>query len=166
MKKRRRRDQQAAAKLLSVPTEEDWGDYKGDIDREWTFKEYLGKSNADLRSSVIGYPLGATEALRYMAPIPFRYYALGFNQLLLENAFSGEYDSAGAASSFITAARMKLEEEPHAILPILQEIYPTLRQLCIRQEELGAPRKIYGDFNLRLIEIDKLIVALGAPLPE
>jgi hypothetical protein len=39
-------------------------------------------------------------------------------------------------------------------------------QLCIRQEELGAPRKIYGDFNLRLIEIDKLIVALGAPLPE
>jgi len=32
---------------LHVPSEMEWGDYKGDLDQEWAHDQYIGRSNEE-----------------------------------------------------------------------------------------------------------------------
>jgi hypothetical protein len=76
LKKNRKR-----GKSPSVPTEDDWGDYKSDLDQNHAYSVFAGRTNDEMQPFFGRNPLAMTDDLRWMPDVPFRYYpefALGF----------------------------------------------------------------------------------------
>jgi hypothetical protein len=111
------------SKPLTVPTEEDWGDYKSDLDQEHAHSVFAGRTNQEAQPFFRRNPIEATDELRWMPAIPFRYYMLAFRDFIMAGQFDFSY-AADAASCFIGLVMQKLEKQPAHIVPIMAELIP------------------------------------------
>src|ERR1039458_10548038 len=85
---------------MVVPTEEDWGDYRRDLDQEWAHRQFAGRTNAEMLPEFDRNVLERAEDLHWMPAIPFRYYMLGFRDYILAGEFAESFASY-AGSCFL-----------------------------------------------------------------
>lgn len=143
-----------------VPTEEDWGDYRRDLDQEWAHRQFAGRTNAEMLPEFGRNVLERAEELHWMPAIPFRYYMLGFRDYILAGEFAESFAS-DAASCFLRLVLVLLEEEPAKIAPIMPELLPTLRHVGVNQVSFDAEEDIYGSFRDTLARIESLSASPG-----
>lgn len=140
---------------MPVPTEEEWGSYKTDLDAGYVYSVFAGKSNDDVQIDFEQNVIEKTDELRWMPIVPFQYYMLGLRQFIETRAQDFD-DRSDAASCFIRLVEEKLKDAPDFIFPIIDELMPTVKYVAENQSRFDADKSIYGDF----IEIYENILKL------
>jgi hypothetical protein len=131
---------------MQIPTEEQWGDYKDELDEEYAHRMFAGKSNDEMQVAFEENVLARTEDFRYMPRTPFRYYMLEFKQFI-ESCKEDYDDRSDAASCFICLVEDAFKCGPDDILPILDQVLPTVKYIAENQRWFDADIDIYGDFK-------------------
>ncbi|BBB62359.1 hypothetical protein UNDKW_4086 [Undibacterium sp. KW1] len=141
---------------LEIPSEEDWGDYKNDLDQKYAYKMFFGKNLAEARLLFQGAVIERTEELRFMPVIPFQYYIGAYYQYLTSLAVLNNRNASDTASCFLRLVESKLSDDPDSISPLMKELMSAIEYLAKNQTLFGADVDIYGDFNEILSEIKRL----------
>jgi hypothetical protein len=144
---------------MTVPTEEDWGDYHSDLDQEYAHRLFAGHTNEEMQPHFRANVIERTSELRFMPEIPFRYYMIGFRDFVMAGNF--EYEGADAASCFLRLVLQKLQQEPACIAPIMPELLETVEHVARNQSTFDADKDIYGDFLDVAAQIRALNAARG-----
>ena len=142
-------------KVSSVPTEQDWGDCKSDLDQKHAYSVFARRTNDEMQPFFRRNALALTDDLRWMPDVPFRYYILGFRDPVMARQFDlrGE---ASAASCFLELVLEKLEKQPRLVVPIMAELLPALEYVARKQSLFDAGESIYGNFLEKLFRIQTL----------
>jgi len=138
---------------LRIPNEEDWDNYKQDLDQQWAHDQYCGRSNEEMQGYFSNNPIEAAADLRFMPEIPFRYYMLGYKDLVMSDDLEQASD---AASCFLNLIVQKLEEQPRYIVPIMPYLLSALEYVAQHQSEFDAPEDVYGNFLEKFVRIQEL----------
>jgi len=131
---------------VRVPVNEDWGDYKQDLDQIFAYNIFAGKSNSEVQKFFLQNVIERTDELRFMPIKPFQYYMIGFKQYVKTLAFNDD-SSSDAVSCFIRLVEEKLTKYPEYIIPIISEVYPVVQHITDHQLDYGADINIYDDFT-------------------
>jgi hypothetical protein len=59
---------------MRLPTEAEWGNYQADLDQSYAHKMFGGRTNQEMIPHFQRNVIERTDELRWMPPIPFRYY--------------------------------------------------------------------------------------------
>ncbi len=140
---------------LNVPTEDDWGDYESDLDQNHAHSVFARRTNEEMQQFFRQNPIGLTEDLRWMPELPFRYYILGFRDVVIANQFNS-CDASDAASCFLGLILEKLEKNPRTIVPIMPELLASVEYVAQNQKLFDADEHIYGNFLEKLSRIRSL----------
>jgi len=140
----------------NVPSEEDWGDYRSDLDQEWAHRVFAGHTNAGMQAEFRANVIERVDELRFMPAVPFRYYVIGFRDFIQSLQF-GDLEAPDATSCFLNLVVQKLEQDRNCILPILPELLETVDYVAKNQVAFDADLDIYGDF----LDVAKRIHALS-----
>jgi len=140
---------------MRVPSEAEWGDHQGDLDQDYAHKRFAGRTNQEMVPHFRRKLIESTGELRWMPEIPFRYYMLGFRDLVTAGGFE-DLGASDAASCFLGLVLEKLEAQPDYIQPIMPELFPALRHLAQNQALSGAAKSIYGSFYNKVAQIESL----------
>jgi hypothetical protein len=93
-------------------------------------------------------------------PIPFRYYVFAYKILLLGQEQPGNVTycpvPSEVASTLLSLIKIKLEESPNVILPVMEELMPAAEYVAANQELLKANKDIFGSFAEKVDEIKRL----------
>jgi len=141
---------------MPIPTEEQWGNYKDDLDEEYAHRMFAGKSNDEVQVLFEQNVIERSEDLRWMPKMPFQYYMLGFKQFI-ENRADHCDDRSDAASCFIRLVEEKLKNAPDSILPIIDHVMPAVEFVIRNQSRFDADIRVYGKFSEIYDNILKLI---------
>jgi hypothetical protein len=155
MKPPRRREIRAKIKRQQIPTEQDWGNYRDDLDQNHAYQAFHNKTNEDMQPYFRKTTLGAAEDLHWMPKIPFQYYMIGFCDFIGLEDFDPSYAS-DAASCFLNLVIDKLENHPDFILAIMPDLMPTIEFVASHEARSKAPIDIYGNFQKKLKQIRKM----------
>ncbi len=152
-----------------IPTEEDWewGSVPCphlDLDVKYTRHKFFGKSMDEVIPFFFNNALMGMEEVCYMPPIPFRYYMLSFAKFLMSpKLVSEEYawssEPAMGAWTFLNTIKRMLQESPSFILPIIDELLPTIQYVAEHQELYGCDVDTDGSFPELVTEIKSLYAA-------
>ena len=142
--------------MSEIPTEEQWGSWKSDVDLASAHNIFFGKSNAEVQDDFYRCVIERADELRYMPNEVFQYYILGFKDFIMAGKFQ-LFDSADAADSFLKLIEHKLKNSYESLKPVFSDIYPAIEYVCQNQVEFDADINIYGDFSERLEGIKKAI---------
>lgn len=142
-------------KPLSMPTEEDWGDYHSDLDQKHAHSVFARRTNAEMQPFFRKNPVGITDDLRWMPDGPFRYYVLGFRDCVMAREFD-LLDGSDAASCFLELVVEKLEKHPRLIVPVMPDLLPAIEYVARNQALFSADEAIYGSFLEKLSRIETL----------
>lgn len=140
---------------MNIPTEADWRseDWEGDLDTEWAYREFHGKTMEEAVRLFEDNALRCSENLIYMPNRVFGFYLKAYITYLMSDAAVG--DSNGA-SCFIGLIRLRAESKRDDIIPLWPEIEPMLKYLAEHQERFEAEWIIYGCFRSQIHEIVQL----------
>jgi hypothetical protein len=141
---------------LTVPAEEDWGNYSNDLDQEYAHRIFAGKSAEQVMPEFERNVIERASELRFMPEVPFRYYMLAFKDYVLSDLVVLNSLAPDAASCFLGLIIEKLRVSPEVIAPIMDELMPVVLHVAANQEKFGADLDIYGDFREMLVEIQSL----------
>lgn len=146
---------------LQVPSEEEWGNYKEDLDRKYAHKMFSGKSHEQVISRFEDNIIEAVDELRFMPPIPFRYYMLALRNYMVSKLVLANPMVSDAASCFLRLVAEKLRETPNFIFPIIGDLMPAIEYVATNQKLFDADIDIYGDFAEKLTEIKGLLALMS-----
>src|SRR5208283_1793857 len=104
-----------------------------DLDQEHAHSVFAGRTNQEAQPFFRRNPIEATDELRWMPAIPFRYYMLAFRDFIMAGQFDFSY-AADAASCFIGLVMQKLEKQPAHIVPIMAELIPAIEYVARNQD--------------------------------
>jgi hypothetical protein len=138
--------------MTAIPSEEDWDNYKEDLDATYAHNLFIGKSNEQMLPEYKGRVLARWEDIFSMPKKPFQYYIFGFREFVILQNF-GFCESSDAASSFLNLILVKLEKQPDYILPVIEKLFPDIEFLANNQELYDADESIYGNFKDKLAAI-------------
>lgn len=141
--------------MKSVPTENEWENYKEDLDAKYAHDLFIGKTNEQMLPEYKDRVLARSEDIYWMPIKPFQYYIFGFRDFVIQQDF-GICESSDAASSFLNLVIYKLEEKPEFILSVLPELMKDIEFIANNQELFDADEDIYGSFKDKLQEIKRL----------
>jgi hypothetical protein len=147
-----------AKKSSSVPSEEDWGDYKADLDQKHAHSVFAGRTNAEMQPFFRRNPVEMTDELRWMPEVPFRFYMLGFRDFVMARNY-GFLNASDAASCFLGLVLEKLEQHPQHIVAIMPDLLPALEYVGRNQASFQAEESIYGNFLEKLSNIKAMYAA-------
>ena len=159
MKRPRRREIRARLRRQRVPTEQDWGNYRDDLDQNDAHQKFAGKTNEEMQKHFRNNAIATTNDLRWMPRIPFQYYMMGFRDYIASGNFESTWAS-DSASCFLRLVQEKLENHPDHILAIMPELLPTIEFVANNQTRFDADESIYGNFLEKLKHIQTLYAAL------
>lgn len=142
-------------KAPSMPTEEDWGNYKSDLDQNHAHSVFAGRTNQEMQPFFRRNPVESTDELRWMPEVPFRYYMLGFRDFVMAKKFEF-LSGSDAASCFLGLVREKLEKHAQQVVPIMPELLPAVEYVARNQSLFDAQESIYGNFLETLARIQTL----------
>ena len=146
---------QKRVKPESVPTEDDWGRYRSDLDQNHAHSIFAGRTNGEMQPFFRRNPLAMTDDLRWMPDVPFRYYILGFRDFITAKEFDF-LDGSDAASCFLGLVLEKIENHPRLIVPVMPELLPAVEYVARNQDLFDADESIYGNFLEKLSRIQTL----------
>ena len=141
---------------MKIPNKSEWGTIeKGNLDAEWAFKQFSGKSLEDAEEMFRENALYYQEDLISMPSIAFNCYAPVFAKYILSD--HSESDSDGA-SSFLHMVIELLQANRFLATPETIEILLDAAKIVSnRQEYYDADVDIYGEFS----ELYKQIMLLA-----
>ncbi|AMV37103.1 hypothetical protein [Planctomyces sp. SH-PL62] len=142
---------------MNIPTEADWRSEAWDLDTEWAYKNFQGKSYDEAVRLFEENALRYQEDVMFMPSRVFGFYLKAYMGYLTSDASRGDSD---AASCFLSLMDYKSEHEPDEIRPLWPEIEPVLRRLVEHQDDYDADWLIYEDFRARV----RPIVQRGFPI--
>ena|SRR5580700_4255247 len=145
----------------SVPTEDDWGDYRSDLDQNHAHSVFAGRTNEEMQPFFRRNPLAITDDLRWMPDVPFRYYILGFRDFIAAKQFDF-LGGSDAASCFLGLVLEKLENHPRLIVPVMPELMPAVEYVARNHSLFGADEGIYGNFLEKPSRIQTLYAPYGS----
>ena len=140
-------------KALSIPSEKDWFGYQNDFDAVDFHAIAFGKSNDELQE-YFGKREGLrfSELLRLPRPV-FQYYIFGFAQFVTSPAAKGDSDSA---SVFLALLETREKEDPGCVRQIYGDLSKTIAFIAANQVYFDASVDIYGAFNDRAKQIERV----------
>jgi hypothetical protein len=141
---------------LQIPSEQDWGNYKSDLDQKYAYQEFFGKNLDQAMSRFEQCVIEATDELRFMPSVPFRYYLLAFKNYVTSKQVLKSSMASDAASCFLNLIKKKLQEDPESIKPVMKDLLPAVEYVATNQKTFDADIDIYGDFTKELSEIMRL----------
>lgn len=109
--------------MKSVPTLEDWENYKSNLDSISAFKRFYGKSNDEI---IKDFYYGVTETLSeflYMPNKPFKYYIFSLAEFVRKGEFHPIYSRASVSAGTlidIVLGRVKIDKK--SIIDIAEEL--------------------------------------------
>jgi hypothetical protein len=131
---------------MKIPSEQDWGIWRADLDESAAHQTFSGKTIAEaerLFSLHSAAAINRADELRSMPPIPFRYYILAFRDFVLSAMSKANADGA---SCYLHLLRDKLKWNPAAIVPVMPALLSSVKAVAERQSFYEAPISIYGSF--------------------
>jgi hypothetical protein len=137
---------------VNIPTEVEWGDWQADLDQKSAHEIFAGRSAADVRPLFQENVIERTDELRFMPPVPFRYYMLAFKDYVVADAVRQD-EASDAANCFLGMVAEKLENDPASIAPIVGDLLAAVDYVADNQAAFDAPVDIYGDFRARRARI-------------
>lgn len=138
-----------------IPTEVDWGDYKADLDQAYAYRVFFGKNLDQVIPEFKRNILGRVEDLHFMPAIPFQYYIFAYRKFVL-SLQKDDYDAPDAASAFLGLIINRLEETPQDVLPVMDDLWDTIKYVASNQSFFDADEDIYGSFPEKLAKIQQL----------
>jgi len=153
-------DVYSKGKSMRLPTEPEWGNYQADLDQSYAHKMFGGRTNQEMIPHFQRNVIERTDELRWMPPIPFRYYMLGFRDFVMNGNFEETWAS-DAASCFLGLVEEKLTKQPDYILPIMAELLPAVQHVGQNQASFNADEDTYGNFLEKLKRIEGLFSRRG-----
>jgi len=135
-----------------IPTSVDWGPVEDDLDAADAYRNFAGRSNADVQSLFAADVLARAQDLRFMPSAPFRYYMKGFCDFVLSESY-GQSRPWEVAEAFFSVAKSWVESDVAALAYLSQEVEKVLAKLVSKQNDYGADPDIFGNFSDRAAEI-------------
>jgi len=160
MKRARRREIRAKKRRMRIPAEADWGDYKADLDQEYSHRMFIGKSNEEMQPYFRANPIESTDEVRWMPLIPFQYYILGLRDFVLSVTAENYDEASDAASCFLRLVLDRLENTPNLVRSVMPDLLPALEFVGSHQALFDAQEEIYGSFPELLEQIKACYRAL------
>jgi hypothetical protein len=148
---------------MQIPSRADWGDIdKNDLDAQWAFDTFLGKSFSEAEAMFAGNALYYQEDLQSMPAVPFNFYAPALIKYITFGRAKGDSDGA---SSFLHLVIWLLKSR-RGILGAEMEraLLAAAGHVARRQDFHGADISIYGNFADLDGEIQR-IAESGSSLP-
>jgi hypothetical protein len=143
-----------------IPTDEDWGEYWLDLDTAYAYRQFAGKTIADVQV-FFDSPLIVSESIGSMPKIPFQFYVFAFDTFLrsetLMTNFKTSLDGPDCSSTFLRLVLSKLESQPDDIVPIMNLLMPLCEFVADHQSYFGAKEDIYGSYPDLLREIQSIV---------
>jgi hypothetical protein len=125
------------------PTREEWGDLKADLDIEFGFQEFGGKTIEEAVSIFAEAPIERASELQFTPPAVFNYYIFAFAAAATDPASQGRAD---LASSFLTLVRGRAVDQPEMLAPVWPELLPAVVAVSEHQSFYDADPSNYGSF--------------------
>ncbi|MEM7222216.1 MAG: hypothetical protein AAF495_04515 [Pseudomonadota bacterium] len=116
---------------------------ESDLDTAYAFKVFFGKSIEEAIPKIQGNPIERADEIRFMPPVPFRYYILALRDYLLSEQSRGDFDAPGC---YLRLIEEKLRDEPEKILPVMQHLEDSIERVAKAQAFYDADVDIFGDF--------------------
>jgi hypothetical protein len=126
-----------------APTREAWGDLASDLDMEFAFREFGGKTVEEAVLLFAENPIERAAELRFTPPAVFNYYVLAFAEAAAAASSQGLAD---LASCFVRLVRDRAVEQPTTLADVWPRIHPALLAVSERQSFYNADVDIYGSF--------------------
>jgi hypothetical protein len=141
--------------VVEIPSETDWGAIDGrDLDAQWAFKTFLGKSFDEAEAMFQNNALHYQEDLQSMPAVPFNYYAPALVKYVTSERAKGDSDGA---SSFLHLVCWLLKSNRQVMKPETERaLVKAARYVAQRQEFYEAGIDIYGKFDDLHAEIEQL----------
>ena len=146
-----------------LPSQADWGETRGDLDLNFAFKQFGGRTYQDALSLFETTDVSScAESLGVMPDVPFRYYMLAFKDFIASPRVFEVNDGLNAfaaASCFLSLVEQRLKENPASIKPILPEVLPVAQYVSEQQSKFDADEDIFGRFSDAIQRIRSLASA-------
>ncbi len=140
----------------SIPSEEDWGNYKEDLDQDYAHSVFAGRDLVQVQPAFARSAIERAEELQFMPTVPFQYYIFAFCEFVISKevlTLNYGWYASDAASSFLNLIIHKLEHQKTDIEPIIDELMPYIERVALNQRLYDADIDIYGDFKEKFILI-------------
>lgn len=131
---------------MNIPNKHEWGAIeKNNLDAEWAYKQFSGKSLYEAEKMFRENALYYQEDLISMPPIAFNFYAPVFAKYIVSDY--AESDSDGA-SSFLELIIVLLERNRTlAKLGTMNQLMNAAKRVSQKQDYYDADIDIYGKFS-------------------
>lgn len=142
---------------LPIPTARDWGEMpEDDLDLLASYREYFGKSCAEIQSRFSRAPIAMVDGIRWMPLRPFVFYFRCLAKFVMSRPFN-ESTAPDLASSFLRLVEEKARTCPAGIRANMGVVREAVRYVSENQDLFNADPDVYGDFSAHGLEIDRLL---------
>ncbi|MEN8169919.1 MAG: hypothetical protein ABFS08_06820 [Pseudomonadota bacterium] len=140
---------------MEIPSRIDWGDIdENDLDTEWAFKQFFGKSFDEAESLFQDHALYYQEDLQSMPFIPFNFYAPALAKYIISERAKGDSDGA---SSFLHLIVLLLKTRRDIISRETEQLLVDASDSIDKDQKFyDADVDIYGHFSYLTSEIKRL----------
>jgi hypothetical protein len=125
------------------PTREEWGDLKADLDVEFGFQEFGGKTIEEAVPLFAENPIERASELQFTPPVVFNYYIFAFGAAATAASSRGQAD---LASCFVRLVRDRAVEQPATLAVVWQQLLLLLVTVSELQSFYDADPNIHGSF--------------------
>lgn len=134
---------------ICIPTNEDWGDFEGNLDVAHAYRFFSGRDNKEVQEEFKKNVLMRCFDIGYMPIVPFHYYILGLRDFIFSD-IDDCFGKATAADCFIGLIEDKLSVSPEYICPIWNKLVDAVEAIASGQEYFNMDVDIYGDSRDRI----------------
>ncbi|RVU42090.1 hypothetical protein EOE67_01765 [Rheinheimera riviphila] len=132
-----------------VPGINDWHGYQDDMDAHYAFKVFFGKTLAEMQPWFRQSVIERTDELRFMPTKAFQYYIFALRDYIIEKNYSEDDDDC-AVDCLFNLVQQKINSDPGAILPVIDELIPALHVIAANVAMYNINMDIYGSIPQRL----------------
>ncbi len=141
---------------MKIPSRDDWGDIdQNDLDAQWTFKQFFGKSFDEAEAMFQRNALYYQEDLQSMPATAFNFYAPALADYITSERASGDSDGA---SSFLHLVVWMFKARRAIMAPDIERLLVSASErISANQQFYEADVDIYGRFSDLYEDIQRLV---------
>ena len=122
---------------LKAPTEEDWGDWRSDVDIGAAYKVFFGKTAKEVQEDFYRCVIERADELRFVPRAVFKYYIFAYCDFIMAGNFQ-LYDEADAANCFLELIIHKLKNNREDVIELMPSLMPTIKHIAKNQDTINA----------------------------
>lgn len=133
---------------IKIPDASDWADFNPSVclSNQECYDYFFSKSDEEMQKNYELNVVLSGNGFRYMPIIPFQYYIIGFRDYVFNCVKSESWNNPDAASVYLRIILCNLEERPHFVIPIFEQLKDSIEFVAENQALYEADEDIYGSF--------------------